>query len=85
MVWQLVEVLARPPTLRIRPGFNRGIIILLQPLIIVFNLHPLVFIGNRFLRRLRDRFCAGQIQGSQDANGAGENERKMEPHQVRNA
>src|SRR5256884_2046748 len=79
-VRQLVEVLARPPTLRVRPGFDRRIIILFQPLIIVFDLHSLVFIRNWFLRRLRQRFCAREIQQSHSANHAGANERKANSH-----
>ena len=79
-VRQLIEVLARSPTLRIRPGFNRRIIILLQPLIVVFDLHPLVFIRNRFLGRLWQRSRARQIQQSHDPNRAADNERKANSH-----
>ena len=79
-VRQLVEISACPRVLRIRPGFDFRRIVLLQPLIRIFDFDALILIRHRLLRRLRIRLGRRGIVKRQREQSADQKEEAFHFH-----
>ena len=66
-VRQLVEILAGPLILRVRPRLHLGVIILFQPLIGIVHHRAGVFVRHRFLRSLWRGLDSRQTDWGQDS------------------
>jgi len=82
MTWETVEIRTGALVLRIRPSLDRGGVIILQPLVIVRDFGPVVFVRDRLFLGDGRRGQIGRAQTGKkkDRERAGDKEFEFHNH-----